>query len=59
MLYTVPYAIIKTRNGTYKVVKNITVQVRAKHTTLEKARAQVRLMETMEHQTKPSRGNNI
>ena len=44
-----PYAIVKNRDGTFKVINKATKQVHAKHTTLEKAKAQIKLMEMMEN----------
>lgn len=43
-----PYKIVKLKKG-YKVVNRITGKVHAKHTSLLKAKAQIRLMEMKEH----------
>jgi hypothetical protein len=51
-----PYKIEKCKEcgcGTYKVITTTTGKVHAKHTTLKKAQAQVRLLEGLEKQAKP------
>lgn len=53
-----PYKIEKCKEcgcGTYKVITTTTGKVHAKHTTLAKAKAQVRLLEGLEKQSKPKR----
>jgi len=47
-----PYKITKVRNSTkYRVVNTETGEVKAKRTTLKKAKAQVALLEGLEHGT--------
>ena len=47
-----PYAVEKNRDGTYKVINKNTGKVHAYHTTLEKAKAQIRLMEAADAKPK-------
>lgn len=48
-----PYIIRKIRNqNQYKVYNPITMMVHSKHTTLEKAKAQVRLLESIHNKTR-------
>jgi len=44
-----PYQILKNTDGSYKVINRDTGRVHAKHTTLENARKQVRLMYMIDH----------
>lgn len=48
-----PYSIRKTGSG-YQVVNRETGKVHAKHTSLRKARRQVRLLNAVEHGWRPS-----
>lgn len=51
-----PYKIEKCKEcgcGTYKVITTTTGKVHAKHTTLAKAKAQVRLLEEKKSKEKP------
>lgn len=49
-----PYRIVK-RDGAYQVVNTQTKKVHAKHTTLARAKAQVRLLRGVEHGMTPRR----
>ncbi len=44
-----PYQIKKLPTGKYKVINKVTGKVHAYHTTLTKARAQVRLLHMKDH----------
>lgn len=49
-----PYAIVKIRNkNQYKVISPITGHIYSRHTSLRNARAQVRLLNAIEHGYRP------
>ena len=49
-----PYAIIANPDKTYSVINKESRKIHAKHTTKEKAKAQVRLLLGIEHGFKPT-----
>ena len=50
-----PYKIIKNKDGTYKVWNIDKKEAKAKHTTLEKAKAQIKLLEYIDAKKRKSK----
>jgi hypothetical protein len=50
-----PYGIRRLPTGQYEVVNTATQFVHARHTTKEKAKAQVRLLQAIEHGFEPKK----
>lgn len=50
-----PYRIIKNKNNSYAVYNIDKKEYKAKHTTLDKAKKQIRLLEYLEHNKKPKK----
>jgi hypothetical protein len=48
-----PYVIDRLPDGKYCVKNKVTGKIHAFHTTLDKAKAQIRLMEMVDHEKKP------
>jgi len=49
-----PYQIVSHRDGTYSVKKRDTGEIVAKKTTRQRALAQIRLLQAIEHGFKPT-----
>ena len=52
-----PYHITRHGDGSYSVMNVENGRVHSKHTTLEKAKAQVRLLQAVDHGFKPTGRN--
>ena len=49
-----PYKLKKNRNGTYEVLDRLKNKIHSKHTSLEKAKKQIRLLEAIDHGWMPT-----
>jgi hypothetical protein len=50
-----PYGLVHNPDKTYSVINTETRVIKAKHTTKEKAKAQVRLLQAIEHGFEPKK----